>query len=313
MKNGKTFQKEEIDKIMADVDRKLESFIKEGNYKDVLLMMGNIGKYSITNQIYILLQKPDAITVNGVRGWNFLGRKVRKGEKGIKIIAPIKETIKEETNKKDDDGKEKKEKVIKTFKPSYVFDISQTEGKEIRAFKIDEKSTVKDKELIINGIMSVLLDEGYSLRYVSKEELGEGCYGLCNHLEKQILLLDDMSDLQHISTLVHECAHALAHNPYKENFKGLNSIPSRDIKEVEAESIACVVCSHLGLNTENFNFAYITGWADGDISKFRKNVDVISYYSLRLIKSIDASLAKKEKTGMNILTGKNEESLSQAR
>ena len=81
---------------MEDVDKKLEEFIKSGNYKDVLIMIGNLGKYSLTNQIYILLQKPDAVTVNGMRGWNFLGRSIEKDEKAIKIMAPIRELVDQE-------------------------------------------------------------------------------------------------------------------------------------------------------------------------------------------------------------------------
>lgn len=295
----KPFKKEEVDKILEDVDKKLEEFIKSGNYKDVLLMMGNLGKYSLTNQIYILLQKPDAVTVNGMRGWNYLGRSVAPGEKAIKIIAPIKGDIEKELIDKDgnplrdEDGNIMKTKVnvVKAYKPSFVFDVSQTKGKEIKVFKMDDKTPVEEKEIIMQGLINTVAKDGYSVGYASKEELGDGCYGLCNHTDKKILLLEGMGDLQEVSTLVHECGHALAHNPYKHNFEGLTALPTRDIKEVEAESIACVVCSHLGLDTENFNFSYITGWAEGDITKFRKNMDVISNYSMKLIDGIDESFA----------------------
>lgn len=301
---ARPFKKEEVDKIVEEVDRKLDEFIKSGAYKDVLIMMGNLGKYSLTNQIYILLQKPDAVTVNGMRGWNYLGRSIKKDEKAIKIIAPIKGMT--EMDLKDEDGNvvldedgcvvTKKSVVVKGYRPSYVFDVSQTKGKEIKAFRIDEKIPVEEKEIIKQGLINAVSDEDYSVGYATKEELGSGCYGLCNHKEKRILLLDGMSDLQEISTLVHECAHALAHNPYKKNFEGLTELPSRDIKEVEAESIACVVCSHLGLDTENFNFSYISGWAQGDISEFRKNMDVISQYSLKLIDGIDEAFVEERKT-----------------
>ena len=310
----KPFKKEEVEKIMEDVDKKLEEFIKSGNYKDVLIMMGNLGKYSLTNQIYILLQKPDAVTVNGMRGWNFLGRSVMKDEKAIKIMAPIRELVDQEVL--DENGNKvldiegnpmtRKVSLVRKYRPSFVFDVSKTQGKEIKAFKMDTTATVEEKELIKQGLISVVADEGYSIGYATKEELGDGCYELCNHREKRILLLENMPDLQEISTLVHECGHALAHNPYKEKFDGLKEVPSRDIKEVEAESIACVVCSHLGLDTENFNFSYITGWAEGNISKFRKNMDVISHYSLRLIDGIDTAFeedrklkAKMEKESQN--------------
>ena len=301
--DAKPFRKEEVEKIMMEVDKKLEEFIKSGKYKDVLIMMGNLGKYSLTNQIYILLQNPNASFVNGMKGWNYLGRSIKKDEKAIKIFAPVKTVedvmLEDEDGKyiTDEDGaiKTRKMTVVKGYKPSFVFDVSQTKGKDIKAFKMDDKTTVEEKELIKAGLMSVVAKEGYSVSYASKEELGQGCYGLCNHKEKKILLLDGMSDLQEISTLVHECGHALAHNPYKAKFEGVTALPNRDIKEVEAESIACVVCSHLGLNTKDFNFSYITGWADGDITKFRKNMDVISRYSLELINGIDKAFIEDKK------------------
>ena len=302
-KESKPFRKEEVDKIMEDVDKKLDEFIKSGAYKDVLIMMGNLGKYSLTNQIYILLQKPDAVTVNGMRGWNYLGRSIKKDEKAIRIIAPVKGFA--EVEVKDEDGNfitdedgaivTKKVSVIKGYRPSFVFDVSQTKGRELKAFRMDDKTPVEDKETIIQGLVNTVSEEGYTVSYATKEELREGCYGLCNHKEKKILLLEGMSDLQEVSTLVHECGHALAHNPYKKDFEGLTELPSRDIKEVEAESIACVVCSHLGLDTENFNFAYIAGWAEGDIAKFKKNMDVISRHSMSLIDGIDEAFAEERR------------------
>ncbi len=301
--DAKPFRKEEVERIMNEVDEKLEEFIKSGKYKDVLIMMGNLGKYSLTNQIYILLQNPNASFVNGMKGWNYLGRSIKKDEKAIKIFAPVKtveDVMLEDENGNfitDEDGaiKTRKIAVVKSCKPSFVFDVSQTKGKEIKAFKMDDKTTVEEKELIKAGLMSVVAKEGYSVSFASKEELGQGCYGLCNHKERKIFLLDGMSDLQEISTLVHECGHALAHNPYKAKFEGVMTLPDRDIKEVEAESIACVVCSHLGLDTKDFNFSYITGWAEGDITKFRKNMDVISRYSLELINGIDEAFIEDKK------------------
>lgn len=312
-KAKKSIEKEEMVGLLKEVDQKLEGFIKSGRYKDVLLMMGNLGKYSLFNQIYILIQKPDAKTVNGVKGWNYLGRSVKRGEKGIRIIAPIvvkpeKDTLGEE-NSKTKEGKP----VIKTYKSSYVFDISQTSGKELVPFKVDENTKVGDKSLIKDALISLMEKEGYSFNYAMEEELGKECYGLCNHKEKKIWILKGMPDLQEISTLLHECAHALAHNPYKKGFKGLRELPSRDIKEIEAESIACVVCSYLGLDTEQYSFSYITGWSEGNISKFRKNMDVISLCSRKLIQAIDESLYERKKQDsllLNSMQGIKEESVS---
>lgn len=293
--NVKIYSKEEREKILQDIDKKLLEFINSDKYKDVLLMMGNLGKYSLTNQMYILLQNENATTVAGMKEWNYKGRSVIPGEKSIKIFAPLmeKETVflvDEEGNQLlDEDGnpKTKDTQKLKGFKQSYVFDISQTTGKELQAFKFDENTPVEDKETIIKGLLDVVGAKGYSFRYATEEELGKGCEGMCKYNPKEILVKEGLSDIQTVSVLVHECGHALAHGPYRDNFEGLKELPSRDIREVEAESIACVVCSYLGLDTDNYNFSYISGWAEGDISKFRRNMDRISMYSGDLIDGID--------------------------
>ena len=90
---AKPYSREEIDKLLKEIDAKLEEFIRSDKFKDVLILMGNLGKYSVTNIIYILLQKPDAVTVNGMKQWNYLGRSIKPGEKAINILAPIKENV----------------------------------------------------------------------------------------------------------------------------------------------------------------------------------------------------------------------------
>lgn len=281
-------KKEEFNKIVKEVDEKLVLFLKNGNYKDVLLKMGNLSKYSLLNQIYILIQYPNASYVSGIKGWNYLKRSVKKKEKGIRIISPIVNTI-----KKEDEGNDLK--IINGYKSAFVFDISQTIGKEIKTFKLDENVVIENKDLIISALKNVLNKVGYHLDYKNKEYFEEGCLGLCDHKNKTVVILDSLCDLNLISTMTHETAHAILHSPYKNDFKGLRKIPKRDIKEVEAESVSCIVCSHLGLDTKDFSFSYITGWADGDIKKFRENLSVISNCAYSLIKEISESINKGEK------------------
>ncbi len=272
---GKRMSEEEMDSLREKVDGRFASFLKEGRYKDVLLSMGNLSSYSLTNQLYILSQKPEATTVRGLRGWNKLGRFVKKGEKGIKILQPIR--------RKKEEGEEKS---CLGFRMGYVFDLSQTEGEELETFTLDGEALVESKGKIKEGMRNVVEKEGYRLTYASKEELGENCYGLCNHKAKTIKLREGLSDLQEISTLAHECGHALAHGSSREDFEGLLPSERREIKEVEAESIACIVCAYLGLDTENFNFSYIASWASGDIKKFRKNLELVSRCAKELINGI---------------------------
>lgn len=297
---AKKIDKKEIQEVIREIDESLLKFIKEGKYKDVLISIGNLSRYSFNNQIYIITQNPMATRVYGLKKWNSLGRHIKAGEKSIKIFSPI--LKKNEEPSENGDIKVSGKYVIRGFRIGHVFDISQTEGKEIDVFKFDETKTVGDKDKILEGLRKTVEELGYDIEYVREEELAEGCFGLCNHSTHKIKILQGLSDLQEISTTVHECGHALAHSAYREDFEGLTSNERREVKEVEAESIACIVCTYLGLDTQNFNFSYISGWAEGDISKFRKNLDVVSKHATTLIKGIEKELFD-EKVSENTFLG----------
>lgn len=282
--NNKKFKtskitKDEMNELTNRIDEGLVKFIKEGKYKEVLMSIGNLSNYSLNNQLYILMQDKNAKTIYGIKKWNTLGRRIKEGEKALKIFAPIIKRI--------DDSEEVK---VLGYKRESVFDISQTEGKELDVFKFDETIVVDNKNIIINALIDTIAKYGFSVNFVSIEELGEGVFGLCNHKEKEIKVLDNLSDLQEISTLVHECGHALAHHENRVDFKGLTKKEMRQIKEVEAESISCIVSSFLGLDTENFNFSYITAWSNANIKLFRRNLDLISKYAKVLIDGINSEL-----------------------
>lgn len=273
--------KDEMNELTNRIDEGLVKFIKEGKYKEVLMSIGNLSNYSLNNQLYILLQNDKAKTIYGIKKWNTLGRRIKEGEKALKIFAPIIKRI--------DDSEEVK---VLGYKRESVFDISQTEGKELDVFKFDETIVVDNKNIIVDALKDTIVKYGFSVNFVSIEELGEGVFGLCNHKEKEIKVLDNLSDLQEISTLVHECGHALAHHENRVDFKGLTKKEMRQIKEVEAESISCIVSSVLGLDTQNFNFSYITAWSNADIKLFRRNLDLISKYAKVLIDGINNEFEK---------------------
>ena len=282
MKKSLFISNEEMKELVNNIDEQLVQFIKDGKYKDVLLLMGNISKYSLTNQLYIFAQMNTAKTVKGLKEWNAFNRTIKKGEKAIRVLAPIKKTFIKEKKENGNIIKERVKNIV-GYKYSYVFDISQTEGEELKTFAINKNISVDNKNQIIERITSFVNKKGYEICYVNKEMLGDGCYGQCRYKEKRIYILDNMSNLEEISTLIHECAHALAHSPYKEGFEGLLLTPTRDIKEVEAESIACIVCAYLGLDIKESSFSYILSWASGDIKKFRNNIEVISFYTKEVI------------------------------
>lgn len=281
-KKSNKISNQEMNDLIQKIDDGLVQFIKQGKYKQVLLSIGNLCHYSLNNQVYILMQKEDATCVYGIRKWNSFNRYVISNQKAIRIFKPI--------IKKEKDENDIERSILKGFRAGYVFDISQTQGEEFDVFKFDETKVVENKDKILKSLKNIINKNGYQLKYVTINEIDKDCYGLCNHKNKEIKLRDDLSDLQMISTCIHECGHLLAHSSPREDFKGLTNIETRQIKEIEAESIACVVCNYLGLDTSNFNFSYISGWSSGDISKFRKNLDIISKHAKTIIDGIKQEL-----------------------
>jgi len=278
-----------IDELIKQADDGLVQFIKDGKYKDVLLNMSNFNNYSIRNQVLILMQNPQATHVNGMKAWNYHGRSVIKGSKSMKIVAPIIEDVEihEDSAYETDDQKPKYKQEITGFKVSYVFDVSQTEGKPIQKFDSTEEIAREYFEIYKKALESCVKD--YKFEYCDIEGKTDG---LCNYTDKTIKIQEGMPTEKTLTTLIHEIGHALAEQRDRTNFKGLTSKEQRQIKEIEAESIALVVSNRLGLHTSDFNCSYITAWADGDIEKFRANIDVIRSVSYQVLSKVEAEISR---------------------
>lgn len=264
-------------KIMEKIDEEMLKFIKAGKYKDMLAMMGKFNSYSFNNQMWLLSQMPSLTTVHSLTEWNKLGRHIKKGSKSLKIFIP---NMKKVELKDEDDNVIRHKYVPVSFSVRSVFDISQTEGKDLEnPLKLDDTVVVSNKNDIVHALMVLANQNGYQLKFVDNINNEDGTLGCCNHNTKVIEIRNDLCDLQTVSTIIHECGHMLAHGKPRADFKGLTSNERREIKEVEAESIACIVCDSLGLDTKDFNFGYILNWSDGDIKLFRKNLSIVYDYA----------------------------------
>ena len=283
MEENKTYTT--VEDLIKQAEEQFKQFIKDGKYKDLLLSMSNLNCYSITNQMLILSQLPSAKCVNGMKVWNYNHRNVIKGEKAIKIIAPLIEKRKEDILDGDGNVIETKETEIAGYKVAYVFDISQTEGRELYEFKCDEKIAVENFEVIKEALERV--PKNYKVEY---KELQNGLDGYCDLKNKTIVIRAGLTPERTLTTLIHEIGHALAETRIRNNFKGLTHKEQTKIQEIEAESIALVVSNRLGLHTADFNVSYITTWADGDIEKFKSNIDVIRSVSYQVLSSIEPAL-----------------------
>lgn len=270
--------------ITSKVEEGLVEFIKEGKYKQVLIACSNLGDYSFNNQLLILSQKINASHLEGYKSWQKFNRYVKKGAKAIKIFAPI---IKTEEVEEEETGEIKKVTNVIGFNICQVFDLSDTDGTPLDVFKFDKNKIVAKKQEIINSLINLINQNGCTFEWTDLEDTGANCFGYFNKQTHQIKVRNDLCDLQTISTLIHECGHLLAHSSPREDFRGLNPIDCKMIKEVEAESIACIVCNYLGLDTNNFNFSYIAAWSDGEIKKFKNNLEIISKHSNTIINALN--------------------------
>ncbi len=297
------------DKLKEITDR-LEQGITElfesERYKEYLRVMSKFHNYSFNNTLLIAMQKPDASLVAGFSSWkNNFGRNVMKGEKGIKIIAPSPFTVKQEVEKTDPqtgkpvigkDGKpvtEEKEIKVPAYKVVSVFDVSQTEGRELPDIAVDELTGDVDR---FKDFFAAL--EQISPVPIGFEKIEGGAHGYYHLEEKRIAIDEGMSDLQTLKTAIHEIAHAKLHdidlNAPKEEQKPR---VDRRTREVEAESVAYTVCQHYGLDTSDYSFGYVAGWSSGkELAELRGSLETIRNTAAEMINAIDGHFAELQKT-----------------
>jgi hypothetical protein len=205
-------------------------------------------RYSPNNVMLILLQNPYATRVAGYNAWKALDHQVMAKESALRILAPM-------TYKRDDAPEGENAREIRGFKLVPVFDISQTEGPDLA----DVVSKLEG--LAPEGVFVKLTGfaEGIGFRVERPESLESGANGDTSHSEGRIRVVSSNSEAQQAKTLAHEIGHALLHDPGVEATKDLE----RGLKELEAESAAYVICTALGMDTSDYSFGYVAGWAGG--------------------------------------------------
>jgi len=205
-------------------------------------------RYSPNNVMLILLQNPYATRVAGYNAWKALDHQVMAKESALRILAPMK-------YKRDDAPEGEKTSEIRGFKMVPVFDISQTEGPDL------PDVVSKLEGLAPEGVFVKLTEfaQGIGFRVERPESLDSGANGDTSHSEGRIRVVSCNSEAQQAKTLAHEIGHALLHDPGVEATKDLE----RGLKELEAESTAYVICTALGMDTSDYSFGYVAGWAGG--------------------------------------------------
>ena len=252
----------------------------------------------------IAMQKPDATLVAGFKAWQKdFDRHVKKGEKGIRILAPAPYKIKEEQEKLDPvtgemmldkNGMPITEEVeikIPAFRVVPVFDVSQTDGKELPDIGVNELSeSVEDYEEFMQVLTEV---SPVPITYEDIEGEAKGYFHITDH---RIAIQEGMSQSQTVKTAIHEVAHAKLHD--RERNQDIDAVLDKDrnTKEVEAESVAYTVCQHFGIDTSDYSFGYIAGWSsDRDMKELKSSLDTIRKTASELITGIEDRLAELQK------------------
>ena len=311
--------KERLKEITDRIETGIKELFESDKYKSYLQTMSRFHKYSLNNTMLISMQKPDATLVAGFNKWrDGFSRYVKKGERGIKIIAPTPYKIKEEREKLDPQtkapildasGKVQTEEVeiqIPMFRVVSVFDVSQTEGEPLPTLASNLTGNVEQFEVFMEAVKRTA---PVPIEIKPMTEDADGYYRI---EDKRIAIREGMSEVQTISAAIHEVAHSLLHNremekelqaQQSENKKPMKP-KDRNTEEVEAESISFAVCSYYGIQTAENSLGYIATWSKGkELAELRASLETINKTSSELISGIDTHFAEiiKER-GMYIAT-----------
>ena len=294
---------ERIKEITDQLEAGIAELFESEQYKAYLNTMSKFHNYSLNNTLLIAMQKPDATLVAGYQAWRKNhSRQVRKGEKGIRIIAPSPYKTKQERNvidpgtgrpKVDAKGMPVKE-IVEVERPGFrvatVFDISQTEGKELPSLGVSELTgSVEDYNRLQSALFAVCpVPVGF-------EQITTGAKGYYHLEERRIALQEGMGEAQTVKTLIHEMAHQKLHAHEQE--KSPEERLSARTKEVEAESVAYTVCQHFGIDTSEYSFGYIAAWSSGkETTELKESLGKIRAAASEMITQIEEKLIMQERT-----------------
>lgn len=294
-------------KVQEITDR-LETGIKElfdsEKYVTWLNTMSKFHEYSLNNTILIAMQRPDATMVAGYTQWQKdFERNVNKGEKAIRILAwnPHKEKVERdkidpETHEpvKDENGNTVKE-IAEVQRPSYkvvnVFDVSQTEGKEIPTLATELQGNVRNFQDFFEALKRTCPVP------IEFENINGSARGYFHQKDPRIAIQEGMSEIQTIKTAIHEMAHQKLHSVEQENNQSYQSkkqeekAQTRSEKEVEAESVAYTVCQHFGIDTSDYSFGYVAGWSQGkEMAELKASLLTIRRAAASMIDDIEGHI-----------------------
>lgn len=271
----------DTNEIMRELAQKIDDAIKEihdgGAYKSYLKQAAGLHEHSPRNAMLIHSQNPNATHVASYKTWEALNRHVKKGEQGMAIFAPSKVTLVQPRS--DGTGDETVTKI--RFKATYVFDISQTEGEPLKNIQSELSGDMKNFKAVFDAIKNIVPCN------VVFENILDGSNGYFSAKQNKIALRVGMSDEQTIKTLLHETAHCAMHT---------NNNKTREVQELQAESVAYMLCDFLSIHSGAYNFDYAKNWSAGvKLSELKTSLTEIQSTASDIIKKLETELAQMQK------------------
>lgn len=234
------------DQVLQQLTTGIAELVSSDAWTSWLDVQSRFHRYSFGNCLLIQAQRPDATRVAGFHAWRKLGRNVRRGEKGIWILAPMTRRVGET---EDEAGESTPLRVLSGFRPVPVFDVAQTDGEPLPASPV-ERLRGEAPTAAYESLVAVAHSIGYAVEedYLPGERNGD-----CNFVDRVIRVEVVNDEAQQVKTLAHELAHAMLHEGFTD----------RALAELEAESVAYVVMSALGVPSGQYSFGYLASWGGG--------------------------------------------------
>lgn len=285
--DGKNPQ-EKVKELLTKLEEGVKNFQYDPEiYKALLQMKALMPSYSFRNLIVAKYQLPNATYLASFKKWNELGRRIKKGQKALKIFAP-RFKKKEETLYIDNKEVKTEKTELVGFITVPVFDISQTEKTEhavelpIDRIKLTLEGDSAEAERIIKMVHEIC---PIPIHYGD----AEGANGYYDLIKDEIVISDTLSRNHTAKTLVHEFCHSRVHR-----FGGEDEKASKKEKEVVAEGVAFVVCSYFQLDTSDYSFQYIKGWSNDNGESLMKYGEKIFKISGQIIADFEKVLETSE-------------------
>ncbi|MDO8731945.1 MAG: ArdC-like ssDNA-binding domain-containing protein [Actinomycetota bacterium] len=260
----------DLEATLATLQAGVASLQTSDGWRAWLDFAARMPAYSLNNQLLIVAQRPTASAVASYTAWKSLGRQVRRGGTGIRILAPTTRRITRDGGADADDNaapepddadvREQSRRVLTGFRTVAVFDVAQTDGDPLPVPQRPALLQGQAPEGLWGALAHQVAAANFTLTRVADAAMIGGANGVTDFGARTVRVRMDVSEAQAVKTLAHELGHVMLHDPASDPTW---SMPCREVKEVEAESVAYVVTAHAGLDSSEYTFGYVAGWSAG--------------------------------------------------